>query len=142
MDPRGSSAPSPGQYTGHLRYLKLCCLENPTYVELILHSQASLPICYCISTLLVSNTVMTKTRLCRSDNSLPTEKEHQFHPSCVKLRSQKSVFDIYTQPFITGIVKERFEIMCQVGEYMFEITIDVVNKVERRTTQSENVKEL
>ena len=32
--------------------------------------------------------------------------------------------------------------MCQVGEYTFEITIDVVNVVERRTTQSENVKEL
>ena len=32
--------------------------------------------------------------------------------------------------------------MCQVGEYTFEITIDVVNMVERRTTQSENVKEL
>ena len=62
--------------TGHLRYLKLGCLENPTYVELIPHSQTSLPLCYCISTLLVSNTVMTKTRLCQSDNSLPTEKEH------------------------------------------------------------------
>ena len=131
-------------YTGHLRYLKLGCLENPTYVELIPHSQASLPICCCISTLLVSNTVMTKTRLCRSDNSLPTEKEHWFHPSCVKLGIQKSVFDIYTQPFITEIVIERFEIMFQVGEYTctFEITIDVVNMVERTTTQSENVKEL
>ena len=32
--------------------------------------------------------------------------------------------------------------MCQVGEYTFEITIDVVNMVERKTTQSENVKEL
>ena len=32
--------------------------------------------------------------------------------------------------------------MCQVGEYTFEITMDVVNMVERRTTQSENVKEL
>ena len=32
--------------------------------------------------------------------------------------------------------------MCQVGKYTFEITIDVVNMVERRTTQSENVKEL
>ena len=32
--------------------------------------------------------------------------------------------------------------MCQVREYTFEITIDVVNMVERRTTQSENVKEL
>ena len=32
--------------------------------------------------------------------------------------------------------------MCQVGEYTFEISIDVVNMVERRTTQSENVKEL
>ena len=32
--------------------------------------------------------------------------------------------------------------MCQVGEYTFEITIDVVNMVEMRTTQSENVKEL
>ena len=32
--------------------------------------------------------------------------------------------------------------MCQVGEYTFEITFDVVNMVERRTTQSENVKEL
>ena len=31
--------------------------------------------------------------------------------------------------------------MCQVGEYTFEITIDV-NMVERRTTQPENVKEL
>ena len=49
---------------------------------------------------------------------------------------------ISTQPFITGIVNERFEIMYQVGEYTFEITIDVVNMVERRTTQSENVKEL
>ena len=57
-------------------------------------------------------------------------------------RSQKSVFDIYTQPFITRTVKERFEIMCQVGEYTFEITIDVVNMVERRTTQFENEKEL
>ena len=64
----------------HLRYLKLECLENPTYVELIPHSQASLPICYCISTLLVSNTVMTKTRLCRSDNSLPTEKRTLVSP--------------------------------------------------------------
>ena len=44
--------------------------------------------------------------------------------------------------FITGIVKECFEIMCQVGEYTFEITVDGVNMVERRTTQSENVKEL
>ena len=43
---------------------------------------------------------------------------------------------------MTGIVKERFEIMCQVGEYTFEIPIDVVNMVERRTTQSKNVKEL
>ena len=32
--------------------------------------------------------------------------------------------------------------MCQVEEYTFEITIDMVNMVERRTTQSENVKEL
>ena len=32
--------------------------------------------------------------------------------------------------------------MCQVGEYTFEITIDVVNMVERRTTQCVNVKEL
>ena len=32
--------------------------------------------------------------------------------------------------------------MFQVGEYTFEITIHVVNKVERRTTQSANVKEL
>ena len=66
--------------TGYLRYLKLGCLENPTYVELIPHSQASLPICYCISTLLVSNMVMTKTRLCRSDNSLPTEKRTLVSP--------------------------------------------------------------
>ena len=51
-------------------------------------------------------------------------------------------FDIYTQPFISGFVKERFDIMCQVGEYTFEITIDVVNMVERRTTQSANVKEM
>ena len=61
-------------YTGHLRYLKLGCLEKPTYDEVITHSRPSLPICYCISTLLVSNLVMTKTRLCRSDNLLPTEK--------------------------------------------------------------------
>ena len=71
--------------------------------------------------------------------SSPQKKEHKFHPSCVELRS---VFDIYTQPFITGIVKERFDFMCQVGEYTFEITIHVVNIVERRTTQSMNVKEL
>ena len=32
--------------------------------------------------------------------------------------------------------------MCQVGENTFEITIDVVNMVERKTTQSKNVKEL
>ena len=52
-------------------------------------------------------------------------------------------FDIYSQPFITGIVKDRFD-LCQVREYMFEITIDGVNMVEkeRRTTQSANVKEL
>ena len=62
------------KHTGHLRYLKLGCLEDPTYVEVISHSRASLPICYCISTLLVSNSVMTKTRLCRSDNLLPTKK--------------------------------------------------------------------
>ena len=72
----------------------------------------------------------------------PQIKNISFTLPLSNFRSQKSVFDIYTQPFITGIVKERFEIMCQVGEYTFEITIDVVNMVERRTTQSENVEEL
>ena len=51
-------------------------LSQKPHVELIPHPRASLPICYCIMTLLVSNSVMTKTRVCRSDNLLPTEKEH------------------------------------------------------------------
>ena len=66
--------------TGHLRYLKLGCLENPTYIEVISHSRVSLPICYCISTSLVSNSNMTKTRLCRSNNFLPTEKRYLVSP--------------------------------------------------------------
>ena len=76
-------------YTGRLRYLKLGCLEYPTYVEVISHSRASLPICYCISTLLVSNSVMAKTRLCRSDNSIPTEKNLLVSPClCRTLKSK------------------------------------------------------
>ena len=78
--------------TGHLRYLKLGCLENPLYVELIPHSRAFLLLCYCISTLPVSISVMTKTGLCRSDNLLSTEKRTLVHPYCVELQSQKSVF--------------------------------------------------
>ena len=51
--------------------------------------------------------------------------------------------DINTQPIITGIVTEHFD-MCQVGEYSFEIIIDGVNMVknERKPTQSANVKVL
>ena len=81
--------------TGHLRYLKLGCLENPTYVEVISHSQGYLPICYYISTLLVANSVMTKTRLCRSDNLLPIEKYYLFPPSCFELRSKNYRSDCY-----------------------------------------------
>ena len=51
--------------------------------------------------------------------------------------------DINTQPIITGIVTEHFD-MCQVGEYSFEIIIHGVNMVENegRPTQSANVKVL
>ena len=37
------------------------------------------PIFYCISTLFVSNSLMTKTRLYRSDFSFPCEVFHQFY---------------------------------------------------------------
>ena len=89
---------------------------------------------------------MTKTLLCRSDNLLPTEKRTLVSSSLCRTSKSKwsvRIFDIYTQPFITGIVKERFN-TCQVGEYTFEITINGVNMVEnkRRTTQSEYVKKL
>ena len=91
---------------------------------------------------------MTKTRVCRSDNLLPTKKLLLVSPFLAvsnfevknywpdfmiskrrieRCREKKSKqlyddkivislcrFDIYTQPFITGIVKERFD-MCQVG---------------------------
>ena len=36
-----------------------------------------------------------------------------------------SRFDLYTQPFITGIAKESLD-MCQVGNICFEIIIDEV----------------
>ena len=75
--------------TGHLRYLKLGCLENPTYVELLPHSRASLPICYCVSTLLISNSVMTKIRLCRSQRSLPTEKRPLVSPFLCRTSKSK-----------------------------------------------------
>ena len=80
------------EYSGHLRYLKLGCLENPTYVEVISDSRASLPMCNCISTLLVSNSVMTKPRLCRSDKSLPTEKRTLVSPFLCRTLKSKSVF--------------------------------------------------
>ena len=59
-----------------------------------------------------------------------------------KIASSLCQFDIFTQPFITGIVKECFDVSGR--EYMFEITIDGVNMVEneRRTTQSTNVREM
>ena len=92
----------------------------------------------------MSNSVMTKSQLCQSDNSLLTEKKNISFTLPVSNFEVKNRSDIYTQPFITGIVKECFDIMCQEGEYTFEIPIDGVNMVEnkRRTTQSANVKEL
>ena len=88
----------------------------------------------------MSNSVMTKTWLCRSYNSLPTEKRTLVSPFLCRTSKSKfglCRFDIYKQPFITGIVKERFD-MC------LEMTIDGINMVEneRRTTQSAYVKEL
>ena len=59
-----------------------------------------------------------------------------------KIASSLCRFDIYTQPFITGIVKERFD-MCQVGDICLK-SLSIVNVVEneRRTTQYGNVRVL
>ena len=138
-------------YTGHLRYVKLGCLENPTYVEVISHSRVSLLICFCISTLLVSNSVMMKTRLCRSDNLFPTENTVSFNlpVSNFEVKNYLSGFMISTEDEITRkkpvvyadlissrnlssmeLLRKRQRLFRR--KCMFESTIDGVNMVKTK----------
>ena len=59
------------QHTGQPRYVKLCYLEYTAYVEVIIHFPNFSPILHCNSILLMSNSVIMKTRLFRSDFSFP-----------------------------------------------------------------------
>ena len=57
----------PPQGNIHVQVVSNSVVSKTPLVEVISHSRASLSICYCIPTLLVSNLVMMKNWLCRSD---------------------------------------------------------------------------